>query len=135
MSAPAASGWATAIFPSGAQFSLELADTPQKRARGYMFRERVAPDEDMLFLFDEDDHHSFWMKNCVVSLDLIWLDAGFRVVEVQADVPPCPAEGDCPSRVPLRAARYVLEVAAGRAAEESLRPGDIVVVDAEPPLP
>ena len=43
------SDWAVAVFPSGAEFNLELARTEQERARGYMFRERVGPGEGMLF--------------------------------------------------------------------------------------
>ena len=66
------------------------------------------------------------MKNCRVSLDLIWLDADFRVVEIAAEQPPCPEEGPCPSIVPMKPGRYVLEIAGGTAAREGLRPGDRV---------
>lgn len=126
--------WAVAVFPSGAEFSLEIAATPQQRQMGYMFREKVAPEEGMLFLFDVDDHHGFWMKNCLVALDLIWLDANFRVVEIQADVQPCVEGEACPSNQPMRPARYVLEVAAGRAAEESLSAGDVLIIHSDPAL-
>lgn len=124
--------WAVAVLPSGSEFSLEIAADPVAKARGYMFRERVGPSEGMLFLFETSDRHSMWMKNCRVSLDLIWLDEDYRVVEIAADQPPCPEEGPCPSIAPMKAGRYVLELAGGTAAREGLAPGDRIVIIAAP---
>ena len=122
------SQWTVAVFPSGASFRLELAEDDVARARGYMFRERVGPREGMLFLFDESAHHSFWMKNCKVALDIIWLDEEFRVVEIAHDRQPCIDGEKCPSALPMRAARHVLEVAAGIAEAEELQRGDRLVL-------
>ena len=137
--APAAAGpapdWAVAVFPSGAEFSLEIAKTDLERQRGYMFREKVPPQQGMLFLFGTRERHGIWMKNCRVPLDIIWLDESFRVVEIVAQAQPCPEDGPCPGMEPMRAADYVLEIAGGRAAEENLRPGDVVIIHAEPSLP
>jgi uncharacterized membrane protein (UPF0127 family) len=122
------------VFPSGASFALEIAADPATRARGYMFREHVGAGEAMLFVFDETGFWDFWMKNCEVPLDIIWLDEGLRVVDIAHERPPCPAEGSCPALRPLRAARYVLEVAGGTAHREGLRRGDelILLGDAAP---
>ena len=98
----------------------------ESRRVGYMFREYVGPDEGMLFVFDSPDRHSFWMKNCKVSLDIIWLDDAHRVVEIAHDLSPCPAEGPCPNVRPMRPASYVLEVAGGTARRERLVLGDPV---------
>ena len=127
-----APAWKVAVFPSGAEFSLEIAADDAARARGYMFRERVGPHEGMLFFFDEPGHHSIWMKNCKVSLDIIWLDAAFRVADIAHDLQPCPREGRCPSSIPMRSASYVLEVAGGTARREGLEPGDVIVLLEEP---
>ena len=84
---------------------------------------------------DEPGWHSFWMKNCRVPLDILWLDASFRVVHVAAAQPPCPAEGNCPSIVPMRPARYALEFASGTAQAHGLKPGtrvDVLRVDGSP---
>ena len=126
--------WAVAVFPSGAEFSLEIAATDRERQLGYMFREEVPANEGMLFLFGETERHGIWMKNCRVALDIIWLDEDFRVVEVAAGAQPCPIDGPCPSMQPMHPSRYVLEVAGGRAAEEKLSRGDLVVIHSEPPL-
>ena len=133
VAAAAQQRWAVAIFPNGSEFGLEIAETPQQRARGYMFRESIGEYEGMLFLFEEDDRHSFWMKNCEIALDLIWLDQHFRVVEIQTDVPPCKKD-PCPSYAPMRAGRYVLEVGAGRSVAEGLKVGDQLTILADPEI-
>jgi uncharacterized membrane protein (UPF0127 family) len=88
----------------------------------------------MLFLFEDTDRHSFWMKDCKVALDIVWLDASLRVVWTAVDRAPCPAVGECPSIAPPYPARYVVEFAAGTVAAESLRTGDTLVVLSDPPL-
>ena len=120
--------WAIAIAPSGAEFTLELARTPEQRRLGYMFREEVGPHEGMLFLFDESATHSIWMKNCLVSLDILWLDEDFRILHRVRDAPPCPEQGECPSMVPPVRSRYVLELAAGASGAAGLDLGDRLVV-------
>jgi uncharacterized membrane protein (UPF0127 family) len=122
LAAAPAPRWAAAVLPDGTSFTLEIADTEAARARGYMERE-VGPREGMLFVFEQPGRHSFWMKNCRVPLDILWLDGAFRIVHVAADQPPCPADGPCPSIVPMRPARYTLEFAAGTARAHGLRPG------------
>jgi uncharacterized membrane protein (UPF0127 family) len=117
-----------ALFPDGHSFRLEIARTPEERARGYMFRERVGRDEGMLFLFPQEDFHSFWMKNCRVSLDLIWLSRDRNVVHIEREVPPC-RHDPCPGYLPMQKARYVLEVAAGEAARSRLKMGDPVRIE------
>lgn len=126
--------WAVAVFPSGAEFSLEVANTPRKRQIGYMFREEIPSTEGMLFLFGATERHGIWMRNCLAPLDIIWLDAAFRVLEIFPDAQPCRSDGPCPSMQPMQAADYVLEIAGGRAAEEELRPGDLIIIHAEPAL-
>jgi uncharacterized membrane protein (UPF0127 family) len=126
--APEDATWAIAMTPSGEEFTLELADTPRKQRLGYMFRERIGPREGMLFLFDDVDTHSIWMKNCVVPLDILWLDEGFRVLHQVRDARPCPPAGPCPSMVPPMTSRYVLELSAGAAASASIENGDRLVV-------
>jgi uncharacterized membrane protein (UPF0127 family) len=133
---PSAAGprWAVAVLPSGHEFSLEVAADDSSRQRGYMGREKVGSRDGMIFVFEEDGRHSFWMKDCRIPLDMVWLDASRRVVWVAANRQPCPAKGDCPSITPPFLARYVLEFAAGTVATESLKPGDDVVVLSDVPL-
>ena len=126
--------WAVAVLPSGHEYRLEVAADDASRQRGYMFREQIGPRDGMLFVFESSARHSFWMKNCKVALDILWLDEAYRVVHVAADQPPCPLEGPCLPILPLAPARYVLEFPAGTAAREGLAGGSTIVVLSNPPL-
>jgi uncharacterized protein len=111
------------FFPGGPSVTAELAVTDDERARGLMFRERLSPEEGMLFVFAEDETHSFWMKNCLIPLDMLWLGSDRRVLHIERNVPPC-KEDPCPSYGPGTPARFVLELKAGRSDELGLKTGD-----------
>ncbi|MEN6310530.1 MAG: DUF192 domain-containing protein [Acidobacteriota bacterium] len=111
------------FLPNGRSVTAELAVTEAERARGLMFREKIQPDEAMLFVFDSEDLHAFWMKNTLIPLDMLWLDGARRVIHIASDVPPC-QEDPCPSYGPDTPASYVLELKAGKAAAEGLKVGD-----------
>jgi len=104
-----------AILSDGNSLTLELALTSEEIQTGLMFRPTLGDHRGMLFVFDEERFPSFWMKNTLIALDLVFLDNTGTVVDVIADAQPCSAE-PCPQFVPERPARAVLEIAAGRAA-------------------
>jgi len=127
--APEASGAVPrAIVPDGHAFRLEIADTPEERAQGYMYRSRVGSDEGMLFIFPDFTFHSFWMKNCLVSLDIVWLSDDLSIVHLERDVPPCRRD-PCPGYSPMSKARYVLEIASGMAKKARLRVGEKITIE------
>ncbi len=123
--APQARSGPRVIFPDGHVVWVEIANDDELRAQGLMFRDRLAPDAGMLFLFPEDGEYPFWMKNTRIPLDMIWIDANKRVAHVKFDVPPCRAD-PCPSYPPHARARYVLEVAGGVARQHGLKAGDVL---------
>lgn len=108
------------FFANGKTVTAELAVTDDERARGLMFREKILPDQGMLFVFESEDTHSFWMKNTLVYLDMLWLDSQRRVIHIEANVPPC-KEDPCPSYGPGVPARYVLELKGGAAAANGIK--------------
>jgi uncharacterized membrane protein (UPF0127 family) len=108
------------FFANGKSVTAELAVTDEERARGLMFREKILPDQGMLFVFEMEDAHSFWMKNTLVYLDMLWLDSQRRVIHIEANVPPC-KEDPCPSYGPGVPARYVLELKGGGAAASGIK--------------
>lgn len=110
-------------FPHGRVWAAEIADTPDRRERGYMFRREIGEGDAMIFVFPEDDVHSFWMKNTLVPLDMIWMDDDFTVIHIEASAPPCKAD-PCPGFGPPRKSRYVLEVKGGIVGREGLKIGD-----------
>jgi hypothetical protein len=126
--------FAVAVLPSGHEFALEVAADDASRQHGYMGRDRIGPREGMIFVFDEDSRHAFWMKDCKIALDMVWLDVSGRIVWIAVNRTPCPAEGECPSVAPPAPARYVIEFAAGTVTAEALKPDDAVVVLSDPPL-
>jgi len=120
-----------ATFPDGTVVSVEIADTEPVRQRGLMFRERLAPNEGMVFVFPEPGDYPFWMKNTLIPLDILWLDAQARIVSIARSVPPCKAD-PCPSYPPDATASYVIEVVSGFARQHGLKVGDVVKLDGIP---
>jgi uncharacterized membrane protein (UPF0127 family) len=119
------------VLPSGAVYSVELARTPEEQAQGLMFRESLSPRTGMLFLFSDAAPHQFWMKNTMIPLDIVWLDASGRVLFVSADTPPCRAD-PCPNYGPLTLAPTVLEIAGGLAAKEKVTVGSRISFEEVP---
>jgi len=99
----------------------ELAYTDANRSRGLMFRETMPEDAGMLFLFPYMDAHSFWMKNTLISLDILWLNERKEIVYM-VTVQPCKKD-PCESYSPLQKALYVLELNAGFANRHKIRIG------------
>jgi uncharacterized membrane protein (UPF0127 family) len=109
-------------FPNGTRILVEVAASVEDRARGLMFRDHLAPDRGMLFVFDEPGQWVFWMKNTKVPLDIIWLDANKRIVDIAAEVPGC-VQDPCLQYQPNKDASYVLEVPAGSVKSQKLTKG------------
>lgn len=114
-----------ATLPDGFQVQLEVATDDATRAQGLMFRESLPAGRGMLFLFRESTTHPFWMKNTLIPLDMIWMDAEGRVVEIEKNVPPCQVE-NCPSFGGKYPSSYVLELAAGEAEKHNVTVGSTI---------
>jgi uncharacterized membrane protein (UPF0127 family) len=114
------------IFPDATRVVVEIADTATLRQQGLMHRERLAPNEGMVFLFDQKGFYPFWMKHTLIPLDMIWLDEHRRIVSIAHSVPPCKAD-PCPSFSPTADALFVVEVVSGFARRHGLKEGDQVV--------
>lgn len=111
-------------LPNGAIYAVEIPRTPEARQRGMMFRSKVPPRTGMLFVFETTGRYPFWMKNCLISLDLIWLDESKRIVAILPEAPPCKAD-PCPIYQFDVPSRYVLEIAGGAAKREGLAVGQV----------
>lgn len=111
-------------FSDSSCIEVEIASTPEERTRGLMFRDHLDAEAGMIFVFDESSVHSFWMKNTLVPLDVIWLDSELRIVDIQTAVP-C-AQDPCAVYTPQGDSQYVLEINAGKAAEWGLEIGQSV---------
>lgn len=99
----------------------EVAASIEAQMRGLMFRNEMGPDEGMLFPYEEPEMLSFWMRNTVLPLDLIFIDANRTVINIGNGIPY--------NEVSVAADREgiaVLELIAGRSAELGIEPGDSV---------
>lgn len=98
---------------------VELARTPEEHERGLMYRRDLGADGGMLFLFDRPEVRRFWMKNTFIPLDMLFLDAGRRVVGIEEQTVPHDQTG----RGPDQPAQYVLEVPGGYARRHGISLG------------
>ncbi|HET7561855.1 MAG TPA: DUF192 domain-containing protein [Rhodanobacteraceae bacterium] len=118
---------AISVTLAGHRFSVEVAETPAEQEHGLMDRTSMPADHGMLFVFGQDAPLTFWMKDTLIPLDMLFFDSQFRLVAIQANAQPCKST-PCrlyPSGVP---ARYVLELNAGTAARIGARQGNVIAI-------
>ncbi len=99
----------TDVSLEDATIRVDIVDTPELRARGLSGRELLADDEGMLFVFPEEAAHSFWMKDMLIPIDIVWLSADKKVVHIVEAATPASYPAVF---APPTSARYVLEVSA-----------------------
>ena len=80
------------ILPDNSAIIVEVASDDATREQGLMYRDHLADDRGMIFLFPQAGEYPFWMKNTLIPLDMIWIDADHRIVHIAHDVPPCKAD-------------------------------------------
>lgn len=102
-------------------FSVEIADTPEVRAKGLMGREGIPKQGGMLFVFPEDRHLAFWMKDTTIPLSIAFIDSSGVIGEIH-QMKPLSLRRVASSR----AYRYALEVNQGRFAELGIMIGTTV---------
>ncbi len=111
----------------GRIIKLEVAKTSEQQATGLMFRTNLPSDRGMLFDFGSPRQTSFWMKNTLIPLDMIFLSQG-KVKGIIPDVPPCKSD-PCPSYSPGPIdVDGVIELKAGKAKQLGLKVGDTVKI-------
>jgi uncharacterized membrane protein (UPF0127 family) len=105
------------------EFQVELAATPAERARGLMFRDRLADDHGMLFDFGEPQQVAMWMRNTFIPLDILFIEADGRIRRIARNAEPL-SDKVIASGGPVTA---VLELRGGLTSERGIEPGDRVV--------
>jgi len=105
------------------KFTVEIADQPDNRAKGLMFRRSLGDDAGMLFVYETPQRISMWMRNTYIPLDMVFITADGRVHRVERGTEPF-SEEVIDSGEPVLA---VLEVKAGTADRLKLKPGDKVL--------
>lgn len=130
--APATPAWAESLetseltIASGEKehaFTVELAVTSEEQAQGLMYRRKLAADAGMLFPFAPDQEAAFWMKNTYIPLDMLFVAADGRIVNIAERTVPLSLTA-LYSEGPVRA---VLELNGGTSARLGIHPGDRVI--------
>ncbi len=106
-------------------FEVEVADTPIKRTIGLMNRTSLPEKSGMLFIFDQEGIQGFWMKNTLISLDMIFISSDKKIVHIQRKAQPCKTL-DCQSYTSIKPAKYVVEINGGLADKLGIDEGEKV---------
>ncbi|NQU97931.1 DUF192 domain-containing protein [Candidatus Woesearchaeota archaeon] len=100
---------------------VEIADSYEKVMFGLMEREKLGKKEGMLFIFTDEEPRTFWMKNTLIPLDIIFINSSLDIVKIQHAVP-CKTE-TCPIYPSGKPAKFVLEVNEGFSEEYGVEEG------------
>lgn len=104
------------------KIEVEIADNDAERAKGWMFRAEMPDSIGMLFIFEESEPQAFWMKNTLISLDIIYVNEKKQIVSIQKNAKPY-SEESLPSN---GNAQYVIEVNGGWCDKYGIGAGDVV---------
>ena len=101
------------------RFMVEVARSEQEQAKGLMFRKQMGADEGMIFPRRPPDFASFWMRNTVIPLDMIFIGTDGKILNIAANTVPYSLDPQTSDGI----ASAVLELNGGRAAELGIEPG------------
>jgi uncharacterized membrane protein (UPF0127 family) len=115
------------MLPDGSTVHVELAKTEAERNFGLMERTSLPQGRGMLFIHEEPSQYHYWMYDCKIGLDIIWMDQAHRIVEMSPNTPPCKgAASTCPSYGGNATSIYVLELPVGSIKAHQLAVGQTV---------
>ncbi len=109
------------------KIQVEFAKTAQELETGLMNRDSLGTDSGMFFIFSDEKIRSFWMKNTLIPLDIIFISSNGLINEITT-LEPCPETEVCPAYDSKTPAQYVLEINAGSADQWGMTPGDIIEI-------
>jgi hypothetical protein len=119
----------------GGVLNVEVARTPAERSAGLSNRASLADDSGLLFVYESPRRPSFWMRQTLIPLDIVWIGADKRVSQIHADVQPEPGVADAQLKryVPDADVSFVLELNAGAAERLGIEPGEALEFDVSEP--
>ncbi len=102
-------------------YYLEVADSPQERQQGLMYRRSMDDSEGMIFIFENEENRSFWMRNTYIDLSIAYLDSRGRIIEIldMYALDDTPVPGSAP-------ARYAIELCRGAFDRAGAAAGDLI---------
>jgi hypothetical protein len=109
------------IYFKDKEIWVEVVRTPEDRAKGLMGRKHLTHGEGMLFIFESEDDHGFWMKDTLIPLSIAFIDKGGRILKI-TEMKPLTLESHYPPRPIL----YALEMNKGWFSANGIKAGDIM---------
>lgn len=107
--------------------NVEVVDSDLERKKGLMHREFLEEKHGLLFIFDTENRYSFWMKDTLIPLDIIWINKSLEIIHIEK-AEPCKVD-PCKPYIPKEKAIYVVEVNAGYTEKNSIQLGDRISID------
>lgn len=115
------------MLPDGSTVHVELATTEAQMEYGLMERTSLPQGRGMLFVQQDLGDHPYWMYHCKIALDIVWMDADHRIVEMSPNTPPCRGKAaTCPNYGGHQPSKYVIELPAGSIAQHHLQVGQTI---------
>ena len=109
------------VYIQSKEIRVEVVRTPEEISRGLMGRKHLGKDEGMLFLFDAEDYHVFWMKNTLIPLSIAFIDKNKQIIWVE-EMEPLTLD----SHVPPKPILYALEMNKGWFSSHGIKKGDAI---------
>lgn len=109
------------------KINAEIADDKEERMKGLMFRTKLEENSGMLFIFENESYQTFWMKNTLIPLDIIFINEDFEIVDVQYAVS-C-VRDQCKTYESSKPAKYVLEVNGNFTAKNHIGIGNKIILN------
>jgi len=112
------------------KFQLETTNTAEEQRIGLMNRKSLPAKTGMFFEFEQPQILSFWMKNTLIPIDIIFIDENLTITNISKNTPPCqdidPLQQNCPSYLSSREAKYVIELNAGESNKFKIQEGQTI---------
>lgn len=115
------------MLPDGSTVRVELATNETQREYGLMGRTTLPDGRGMLFIHEAPSHNGYWMYHCKIGLDIVWMDADHRIVEMSPNTPPCTGKATtCQTYGGKELSKYVVELPVGSIKKHNLAVGQTI---------
>ncbi|MEM3369640.1 MAG: DUF192 domain-containing protein [Candidatus Micrarchaeia archaeon] len=117
------------VIVNDIKIKVEIADTPEERTIGLMNRTYLGKDEGMLFIFENEDYHSFWMKDTLIPLEILFIDKELNIIQI-VEMEPCTIKNQtCKIYSPNKPILYALELNANFSKINGIKIGDKIKIE------
>jgi uncharacterized protein len=117
------------VMVNGLVLAADISASNEQRTKGLSVKDALAENEAMLFVFDNEGEHTFWMKDMKFPIDIIWINSNKTVVHIEHNLQPCDYGLLCQTYKPGQDSLYVLETVSGFAEKHDVVQGTRIQFD------